>query len=304
MEHEYTKRKKAKPTHNTDTLEQQVPHDRFSPGKLFIANFCSNPGLIYGINERRVGYFLNQTEYDNNTIDQYNFDLTKSIIFGNHDERERNTGINNEFFYLLDKKELSMEKEREIMTKLKVPQNIKDVVKNERPHPAWDVYFRPGGEGGASKFNVNDIYQEVSEQYGGSIYHKLHPSKDKTYITPMLLFKRGSKLGIEMAARGEAVIHFALDGVNMEDVVHKTGENGSSITSSELRYAFRNMDRLKGRLFFYQDRKQVEAPWESNAVLWSAYHPRTQNRNIVPSGAAVTIGMDRSIRKKNKCNII
>lgn len=74
-----------------------------------------------------------------------------------------------------------------------------------------------------------------------------------------------------MAAQKRNVIHFVVDGIIMDDVVLKKGEGGHSVTASELRYAFRNRERLNGRLFFYERGELTSTPWQSNPALWQNY---------------------------------
>ncbi len=94
---------------------------------------------------------------------------------------------------------------------------------------------------------------------------------------PKLLWKRGSKLGIEMAASGAGnKIHFVLDDLNIPNIVNKEGPGGQSITASELRYAYRNRERLTGNIYFYKGNVEVGAPWETDAKLWKNYHPKSK----------------------------
>ncbi|MEM8370567.1 hypothetical protein Q4R87_18250, partial [Morganella morganii] len=103
--------------------------------------------------------------------------------------------------------------------------------------------------------------------------HEWHMSGAQS--VPKLLWKRGSKLGIEIAASGGGnKIHFALDNLNIKEIISKSGMGGQSITASELRYAYRNRERLGGNIHFYKDDNEVDAPWVSNPEQWNTYKPK------------------------------
>ena len=89
---------------------------------------------------------------------------------------------------------------------------------------------------------------------------------------------RISKLGIITAAMPDTThhIHFALDNIDMEAVVRKTGAHGNSITASELRSAHRLGKAITGRLHFYLNGQPCPAPWIDNPALWSERQPKRQ----------------------------
>ncbi|ETS29764.1 RHS repeat-associated core [Photorhabdus khanii NC19] len=169
---------------------------------------------------------------------------------------------------------------------IKVADNLrKDIFLSKRGHyPLWDDYFNAGGEN--PKFNIANIYKDTISKYGSDYYHTWHTP---TGAAPKLLWKRGSKLGLEIAANSEKTkIHFVLDGLDIEQVVNKTKGSdhlkagpGESVTASELRYAYRNRERLKGKIHFYENDKETSAPWDKNPTLWQNYIPnnRSGNRN-------------------------
>ena len=101
------------------------------------------------------------------------------------------------------------------------------------------------------------------------------------HVDEKLWWKRGSKSGIEMVAQQPdnvaRRIHFILDGMDMGGVVNKdTRLHGDSITSSELRYIYRNWNRLKNKVIFYRDGKVVTSPWQAEETLWNNYHPKSK----------------------------
>lgn len=154
------------------------------------------------------------------------------------------------------------------MKKMLPPDDIQARSQKVRDYPLWANYFAAGESN--SKFNMQAIYKETRKKYGSSPYHQWHISGGDS--APKLLWKRGSKLGLEMTAQGAGNrVHFVLDGLDIPSIVRKEGAGGQSITASELRYAYRNKERLKGKIFFYQNNVQVAAPWESDPELWSQY---------------------------------
>lgn len=157
-------------------------------------------------------------------------------------------------------------------------------------HVLWSDYLEIGKK---KKFNIYQIYKEVDQSYNKDVYHRYDRNR-----YPRLLFKRGSKLGIEIAATNKKTkIHFALDGIDMESVTTKSTKgsdqgifcncikrvtnwlgltdemegNGKSITSSELRYIYRNRKRLENNVIFYKNNEKVTAPWLENRQLWNSY---------------------------------
>jgi hypothetical protein len=117
-----------------------------------------------------------------------------------------------------------------------------------------------------------------------------------------LAIRRSCKFGIEYAITLPAYIHYILDGMDMKKVANKelfdktiTIGSGSgarsisfkkmSICTSELRFLFRNWQRIKAtnRVLFYWKYKTTPAPWEDDVgypesmVLWADYaHHRVE----------------------------
>ncbi len=233
-------------------------------------NFNEAQGdLIYGLRYPRLRYITSALGQDASdyavndssapTIDRYNDTVTSQLfIYHNND---------NEDFY--DVLRNFWDNPEEYSKKISVPDNINDLVKTAKKYPLWDSYFSAGELN--NKFNIASIYQEARQSPGTEEEPKWVASR----CAPQLLFKRGSKLGIAMAASGAGnKIHFVLDGINMSAVVSKKGEEGQSVTASELRYAYRNKEKLAGKIHFYTDDKETEAPWDSNPELWRTYSPQ------------------------------
>ena len=108
--------------------------------------------------------------------------------------------------------------------------------------------------------------------------------------------KKSSKAGLEYTTKEKQKnVHFVLDNINQEDVVHKrernhntndiiekihpkTGDSQQSVTASELRklYRGRNEQEIMQNVNFYQGGKVVDSPWMSNPELWSQYKPKSE----------------------------
>lgn len=95
-----------------------------------------------------------------------------------------------------------------------------------------------------------------------------------------LAIRRACKFGLALVASDVAFagcsIHFILDGLDLQQVARKTpragygGRTSVSITTSEVRYVFRNWANLKSTVIFYVNFKPVPAPWEQDWSLDSA----------------------------------
>ena len=101
------------------------------------------------------------------------------------------------------------------------------------------------------------------------------------------VISRLSKAAIDMLLNAESgeKIHFILDGINMDNVIEKKeiSEKYSdrSTTASELRFLYRNKDRLGDKVIFYRQALQVPAPWHQEPQRWSTYEPKRQPVNIM-----------------------
>lgn len=230
-------------------------------------NFRENQGdLIYGLAAPRGAYISAAIE---RPFIPDNKDAPASII------DLYNNAISGQALLSVDLKILQdfMKSPKKHEKKLAPPSNIKELVKKARDYPLWDNYFLVGENN--SKFNIASIYKEVRKNTGKTQYHEWHMVGAQ--MAPKLLWKRGSKLGIEIAASGAgSKIHFVLDELDIPNVVDKEGPGGQSITASELRYAYRNRARLTGRIHFYKNNVETDAPWGGNDKLWSSYNPKSQ----------------------------
>ncbi|PFN46517.1 toxin, partial [Bacillus thuringiensis] len=252
-----------------------------------IVNNFKNGDLIYGLFEPRGSYLLDvraSSQYDNKiagtaTVNDYNNTIAYTIMRVNNRYNGRNT--------------------KGFANSLMVP-NPKALNKLISSHdlgklPLWKGYFKAGEKN--VKFHIPSIYEEVAENFGKDFYHQYFIDDLGMYNhTPLLLWKRGSKLTLAMAASNKKTQrHFVLDGLDMEHVVNKTKGTGNSrgpgdsVTASELRYVYRNYDKLKGRVIFYRNNEKLDkAPWEENPGLWGAYKPT--NRPIQKPGSKNCLG--------------
>lgn len=140
----------------------------------------------------------------------------------------------------------------------------------------WDRYFAEVLTN--KKFSVEKVYREVDESWQSSPYHTWD---SVSAPGPSLFFKRGSKLGLAMAAKqGGPHIHFVLDCIDHHKVVKKKGPHGQSVTSSELRFVYRNWGELESSVVFYEKNKVVPAPWIKGKYKdrWAKYKPASQQR--------------------------
>ncbi|PFV00354.1 RHS repeat-associated core domain-containing protein, partial [Bacillus cereus] len=254
--------------------------------KDIVGNFKKGD-LIYGLSHPRIPYledvYLSLQDdtqmIGSATVNDYNNTIAEVIM---------RTKANSRFYGIKNSIGLARS--------IKVP-DTKTLNKMIHSHylrklPWWKDYFKAGEKN--VKFHIPSIYKEVAENYGKDFYHQYADASG--YVTPKLLWKRGSKLTLEMAASNKNTQrHFVLDGLDIEHVVNKTkgmGNStglGESVTASELRYVYRNYDKLKGRILFYRNKEKLDkAPWEENPSLWAKYQPT--NRPIKKPGEGNCLG--------------
>ncbi|PFA66961.1 RHS repeat-associated core domain-containing protein [Bacillus cereus] len=235
-----------------------------------------NGDLFYGLAHERGRYIeaalggktfaSSSMESEPMIIDQYNNEVSKHIL---------NKNI----------------KGMKIAEHPKVPKDLKNLVSTDKRgrYPLWDDYFTRGMEN--SKFNIEAIYKETKDKINTDTYHKYYTGGGADRV-PKLLWKRGSKLGIEIAASNQKTkIHFVLDNLDIESIVAKRGDSGESITASELRYVYRNRERLQGRVIFYRNgEKLATAPWNDSPDLWGQYSPKNRAiQKTVPKNSFMSV---------------
>lgn len=140
----------------------------------------------------------------------------------------------------------------------------------------------------ASVFELGrrDLVKEGTAYPKGPIRRFLNPSRVEEANRrnrANKAIRRVCKLGIAMVATDVrfhgAKILFALDGLDMASVVEKAtreayGRVAMPVTSSELRFCFRNWDALQGTVLFYVNGERVSAPWDDDWTLANIADPR------------------------------
>lgn len=108
-----------------------------------------------------------------------------------------------------------------------------------------------------------------------------------------LAIRRACKFGIEYVTQvNNGTVHYVLDGINMTDVIGRLDRprpgniRGVPITTSELRYLFRNWHRLQAlhdtrKLIFWRNRAPALPPWESDPKSWLVYAQHRLEKNLV-----------------------
>lgn len=252
-----------------DSVEEQINSIR--------DHFHSDKGdLMYGLSDER-GHYIRNVIGQNFKPEKKETPAVVIDMYNNTIALETNMAL------LGGPLEKFLKSPEKNMKKMLPPDDIQARVQKTRNYPLWKSYFAAGESN--RKFNVHEIYKEMRREYGSSPYHQWHINGGDS--APKLLWKRGSKLGLEIAAQSTGNrIHFVLDGLDIPSIVRKEGAGGQSITASELRYAYRNKERLKGKIFFYQNNAPVAAPWETDPELWSQYTqtPKGGELQPVPKG--------------------
>ncbi|MEY8445113.1 hypothetical protein AALA44_02760 [Enterococcus ratti] len=214
--------------------------------------------LIYGLTEERKKY-------------------AKSIGFSLNEESENNFYINASPFYIdfyndeIENVLISEELKRRNNPCLASEENftkfskewINYIDQSTKHWPLWYEYFQVTQLN--PKNELKTIYKEESKE---------------EYWNTSLHIKRGCKIGLELAKFiPDLEIHFCLDGIDIQDVIAKAQDKsiyGGSITSSELRYIYRNWEYLKKSVIFIEQNQKVEAPWIRDPVSWKKYVPKSQ----------------------------
>ena len=131
-------------------------------------------------------------------------------------------------------------------------------------------------------------FKELAKANPGSFPNKVDEAFGRQYAMVRMACKFGIVHFVEMSKNKvfgfEPVIHFALDGLNMLDVINKvkvTGHMGRSavpITYSELRSCYRNWDSLREHVWFYREYISCAAPWEETQNDWQNYAEARANK--------------------------
>ena len=108
----------------------------------------------------------------------------------------------------------------------------------------------------------------------------LRTREEWTDLAQVLAVRKACKFGIEyISSMRNAYVHYALDGISIAEVIGKadrnlwTGKQGVPITTSELRYLFREWGRYRKevKLIFYLLQNETNAPWVTSPDEWLPY---------------------------------
>ncbi|MGC7837612.1 RHS repeat-associated core domain-containing protein [Pseudomonas wayambapalatensis] len=160
---------------------------------------------------------------------------------------------------------------RELSKKIRPEHSMLDAAASRYPgYSLWPEYIAVLKK--HPRFDILNVYTEVRLGWGKEDFHTWLDA----HSGPQLLWKRGSKAGIELvASHDSATLHFILDGIDLDAVIDKTRGAGRSVTSSELRYVKRNWPRLETKTLFSLGGRPVPAPWISNKDAWRRYTPKS-----------------------------
>ncbi len=106
----------------------------------------------------------------------------------------------------------------------------------------------------------------------------------KAILTNMPIYKQKHlkflcKRAIDFTVSLQGTIRFLLDGLVMSDVTSKSNKYGPSFTASELRYIYRNWERLEQHVVFYENGKKLDrSPWQIHTHEWEQYNLHRQQK--------------------------
>lgn len=144
----------------------------------------------------------------------------------------------------------------------------------------------------SSKYTPKRVFgnnREVESKLRREGYHAMRDVFDEQQALALsrqyLMVRRACKFGILHFAQmsrsrvwgTEPIIHFALDGLNMQEVVNNAkvtghvGREAVPITYSELRNCYRHWDEIREYVWFYKNYQSVAPPWVQDQTLWQNY---------------------------------
>lgn len=111
--------------------------------------------------------------------------------------------------------------------------------------------------------------------YGRGILSELKDKYKEKEFSDTQWLKRFCKSAIDYTVKNGHKVHFLLKDLDQNQVVsrQKKFTQASSYTSCELRYIFRNWDKIKHSVIFYENDEITSAPWEAGIYkdLWAQY---------------------------------
>ncbi|MBO1298669.1 MULTISPECIES: hypothetical protein [unclassified Enterococcus] len=138
--------------------------------------------------------------------------------------------------------------------------------------PLWPRYFKFSREN--EKNRLEKPYEQVEVVAYSPNMHKFHKNGER--IEPCGHTKRGCKIGIDIVkTRPNTKIYFTLDDLDKRAVIDKEYGKGDyfSLTSSELRYIYRDWKVLKNKVVFFENNKRTRPPWKEPLykLRWKNY---------------------------------
>jgi hypothetical protein len=144
-----------------------------------------------------------------------------------------------------------------------------------RYHPQYDPTARNGA--------LFENFQRFMESHRRYDPRRTPRGTQRDYVTRL---RRECKAAILFAVSRGKRIHFVLDGIDMDQVVDKTGAGDyvrwwtkfRDYTASELRsiYRLRHAPNIMNHVVFWRGMQQVPPPWVTNPGQWARYHPRRE----------------------------
>jgi len=176
------------------------------------------------------------------------------------------TGSRNHFFYALDMlghqyysaNHLNIPLVEQLLGHNLTENAIENLPKQKRSHAKFllkhqTILTKPGGKDPWSKATAEEKKRAI-------------------------VIRRACKLLVKTVKANQDIgrVHFLLDGINMQRVCSRqTSDNqiDNSITSGELRAAFRTRWANRNSIFFYENGQRVLAPWDRQEyrALWNDY---------------------------------
>jgi hypothetical protein len=225
---------------------------------LFAANFDPFRGdVVYGRTEARAEYLEKFLESYQVKILQRKYGKTFGVYTKGY--------FINDYNEVITKGDLSCPSKPKLYTNSKALEHYKSLLEKSKYAPATvaDRDWRGVAKGDKT---VQADSVRTDEEW--------------TALTEVYAVRKACKFGIEyISSFLGAKVHYALDGINLQEVVGKadrnlwTGKQGIPITTSELRYLFREWGRYRDNvnLIFYIGRGEVPAPWVSSPQEWLPY---------------------------------
>lgn len=131
---------------------------------------------------------------------------------------------------------------------------------------------------------IDDVPESIAsfkrflQSYPQAKYQKLAECIVPIEAEKMTMIARSCKAKIAETASHGGMVHFVLDDAkhpwDMEAVINKKGIVGTLVTVKELRYIYKNREKLSGHVQFWKQGNQINPPWQDNPILWERFKGR------------------------------